>query len=107
MEGARLRVGRYDYRFEVDFVSECQALQAMELINNFGPTWVDPKGGKVSTIRAQTDKSPNAKRGNKIYGELRKLVEAWIVSQVLKPEYFEVRTSGPKGPPLCRRRGSR
>ena len=70
----------------------------MELINNYGPTWVDPKGGKVSTIRAQTDKSPNAKRGNKIYGERRKLVEAWIVSQGLQPDDYQVRTSGPKGP---------
>ena len=58
---------------------------------------MDPKGGKVSSIRAQTDKSPNAKRGNKIYGELRKSVEAWIVSQGLKPEDLQVRTSGPKG----------
>ena len=98
MEGSRLRVGRYDYKFEVDFVSEQQALQAMEIINNSAPTWTDPKGGKVSSIRAQTDKSPNAKRGNKIYGELRKLVEAWIVAQGLQPEDFQVRTSGPKGP---------
>ena len=98
MEGARLRVGRYDYRFEVDFVSEAQALQALELINEMKLVWVDPKNQQESIIRAQTDKSPNAKKCNKIYGELRKLVEGHIVAVGLKLEDFAVRTSGPKGP---------
>ena len=99
VKGARPRIGRLDYKFQVDFTCEAQALTVLELVNNMDKTWVDPKDDSAkSTIRAQTDKSQNAKKMNKIYGEMRKMLEHHIVHQELDPKVFAIRTSGPQGP---------
>ena len=99
VKGARPRIGRLDYKFQVDFTCEAQALTVLELINNLDKTWIDPKDDSVkSTIRAQTDKSQNAKKMNKIYGEMRKMMESHILNQQMDPKVYAIRTSGPQGP---------
>ena len=99
VKGARPRIGRLDYKFQVDFTCEAQALTVLELINNMDKTWVDPKDDSLkSTIRAQTDKSQNAKKMNKIYGEMRKMMESHILQKQMDPKVYAIRTSGPQGP---------
>ena len=98
IEGFTSRIGRFDYKFEVDFESEVDAKRAVEIINGARKSWTDPDTNVVSIVRAQTDKSPNDKKANKVYGELRKLLEAHIVAKGLDQDKFKVRTSGPKGP---------
>ena len=74
--GATPKTGNFDYKFVVDCQSEAQANQAIELINNLGLEWPDAKDPTIKgTIRAHSDRSPNAKKSNKVYGEIRKMLE--------------------------------
>ena len=71
----------------------------LELINGMDKVWVDPKDAAAqSTIRAQTDKSQNAKKMNNIYGEMRKMMEDHVATKGMDPKVFGIRTSGPQGP---------
>ena len=95
--GAKPKTGNFDYKFVVDCLSEAQALQAIELINGLDLEWPDIKDPtNKGSIRAHSDRSPNAKKSNKIYGEIRKMLEEFLGKELeIAPL---VRTSGPRGP---------
>ena len=95
--GAKPKTGNFDYNFVVDCQSEAQALQAIELINGLNMEWPDIKDPtSKGNIRAHSDRSPNAKKSNKIYGEIRKMLEEFLGKEMDTAPL--VRTSGPRGP---------
>ena len=67
IEGFTPRVGRSNYKSEVDFETEVDAKRAVEIINAARKPWVDPDTNVTSIVRAQTDKSPNDKKANKVF----------------------------------------
>ena len=62
--------------------------------------WPDAKDPSIKgNIRAHADRSPNAKKSNKVYGEIRKMLEDIFDKNKEEMESAPmVRTSGPRGP---------
>ena len=100
IKGCKPKIGMFHFMFQVETPSPSMTLPTLEVINNLGWTWPDPRDPtNISTIRCQTDKSPVEKHANKVYGELRKQLEAYIKhDESLKAMDLQVKTSGPRGP---------
>ena len=73
LERSPPKIGRYDYKFAVEFPTEEIAKRALEIINNAKEEWKDLSSGVVGVISARIDKCLAAHKANKVYGELRKL----------------------------------
>ena len=98
VKDARLRIGKYNFMFEVEFGDARVAARALDLINSLDQTWEDPKTKDISKIRANTEKSPNERKANKVYGEIRKALELHIKDKGMEVDSIMIRTSGPRGP---------
>ena len=97
--GCQARIGMYHYWFKVEAPTPDVTVKALKIINELALTWIDPRDKSISTIRCQTDKSANEKHANKVYGELRKLMEQHFKDSMdVDEKNYQVRTSGPRGP---------